>query len=294
MRKRSTPVAETWEAGWRGVAFVRLPLLTLFYNGCQKGWLVSAIRSRALVASELLNQRGREVAIKSAVARYFTVLTCSPYPPNNGQCIQDQDSGSSTSPASRRARRRSRPGPAHRRQHVLHLRSKPPRPVSGLQVSVRHLLPSTNARSSPCCRFTSGYDPTATQDDIFENDVRPLIDVVYSGVVSVSECCIAYGMFTCAQTVTVFAYGVTSSGKTHTMQGIKADPGIIPKAVEVCTFACVFCVCLVSCVEQAIFEQQCDLKRYHSSLAVSYMEIYKDEVYDLLVNRDNVRRHAHL
>ena len=35
------------------------------------------------------------------------------------------------------------------------------------------------------------------------------------------------------QTVTVFAYGVTSSGKTHTIQGSKADPGIIPRAVRV-------------------------------------------------------------
>ncbi|PSR70750.1 hypothetical protein PHLCEN_2v13370 [Hermanssonia centrifuga] len=100
--------------------------------------------------------------------------------------------------------------------------------------------------------LTSCYDPLANQEDIFENDVRPMIDVVYSGV-----------------TVTVFAYGVTSSGKTHTMQGTKSDPGIIPRAVE------------------ALFEKQSGLQRYHASLAVSYMEIYKDEVYDLLVARDN-------
>ncbi|THG95584.1 hypothetical protein EW026_g6088 [Hermanssonia centrifuga] len=100
--------------------------------------------------------------------------------------------------------------------------------------------------------LTSCYDPLANQQDIFENDVRPMIDVVYSGV-----------------TVTVFAYGVTSSGKTHTMQGTKSDPGIIPRAVE------------------ALFEKQSGLQRYHASLAVSYMEIYKDEVYDLLVARDN-------
>lgn len=35
------------------------------------------------------------------------------------------------------------------------------------------------------------------------------------------------------QLATVFAYGVTSSGKTHTMQGTADDPGIIPRAVEV-------------------------------------------------------------
>ncbi|KAG1888061.1 P-loop containing nucleoside triphosphate hydrolase protein [Suillus subluteus] len=55
--------------------------------------------------------------------------------------------------------------------------------------------------------FTSCYDQDSTQEEIFEQDVRPLIDVVYSGV-----------------TVTIFAYGVTSSGKTHTMQGTKACP----------------------------------------------------------------------
>lgn len=55
------------------------------------------------------------------------------------------------------------------------------------------------------------------------------------------------------------------------MQGTKAQPGIIPRVVE------------------AIFEKQSGLRRYQASLAVSYMEIYKDEVYDLLVARDNVR-----
>lgn len=31
---------------------------------------------------------------------------------------------------------------------------------------------------------------------------------------------------------TIFAYGQTSSGKTFTMQGDTADPGIIPRAVN--------------------------------------------------------------
>jgi len=33
------------------------------------------------------------------------------------------------------------------------------------------------------CRFTSCYDQDSTQDEIYHNDVEPLIDVVYSGVV---------------------------------------------------------------------------------------------------------------
>ncbi|KIK86017.1 hypothetical protein PAXRUDRAFT_831932 [Paxillus rubicundulus Ve08.2h10] len=99
--------------------------------------------------------------------------------------------------------------------------------------------------------FTSCYDQSSVQEDIFEQDVRPLIDVVYSGV-----------------TVTIFAYGVTSSGKTHTMQGTKAQPGVIPRVVK------------------AMFLQKDALERSSVELAVSYMEIYKDEVYDLLVNRE--------
>lgn len=31
---------------------------------------------------------------------------------------------------------------------------------------------------------------------------------------------------------TVFAYGQTSSGKTHTMKGCESEPGIIPLAVH--------------------------------------------------------------
>lgn len=37
-----------------------------------------------------------------------------------------------------------------------------------------------------------------------------------------------------------------------------------------------------------MFMKQAHLRRYTVTLAVSYMEIYKDEVYDLLVTRENV------
>jgi hypothetical protein len=61
-----------------------------------------------------------------------------------------------------------------------------------------------------------------------------MIDVVYSGIVS----CLVNMLEVLSymgrtQTVTIFAYGVTSSGKTHTMQGTKADPGVIPRVVRV-------------------------------------------------------------
>ncbi|KAI0031864.1 P-loop containing nucleoside triphosphate hydrolase protein [Vararia minispora EC-137] len=100
--------------------------------------------------------------------------------------------------------------------------------------------------------FTSCYDRNSTQQEIFENDVLPLIDVVYHG-----------------STVTVFAYGVTSSGKTHTMQGNIEQPGVIPRAVN------------------TIFERRTSFADHHVSISMSYFEIYKDECYDLLVDRAN-------
>ncbi|KAJ7464998.1 kinesin-like protein [Mycena galericulata] len=101
--------------------------------------------------------------------------------------------------------------------------------------------------------FTSCYDADATQAAIFDADVRPLVDVAWGGV-----------------TVTIFAYGVTSSGKTHTMQGTAADPGVIPRVVE------------------ALFAKTAATTQLETAeLAVSYIEIYKDDVYDLLVAREN-------
>lgn len=41
-------------------------------------------------------------------------------------------------------------------------------------------------------------------------------------------------------------------------------------------------------LSQAMFEKMDHIHQYETSLAVSYMEIYKDEVYDLLVTRENV------
>ncbi|KAJ7735754.1 kinesin-like protein [Mycena metata] len=102
--------------------------------------------------------------------------------------------------------------------------------------------------------FTSCYDADATQAAIFDADVRPLVDVALSGV-----------------TVTIFAYGVTSSGKTYTMQGPPDDPGVIPRVVET-LFA-------KTTATSGATEK--------TDIAVSYMEIYKDDVYDLLVEREN-------
>ncbi|KAH6896223.1 microtubule motor [Coprinopsis sp. MPI-PUGE-AT-0042] len=101
-------------------------------------------------------------------------------------------------------------------------------------------------RDASYIAVTNPRDPSQVfkvSEEIFRNDVEPLIDVVYSGV-----------------TVTIF--------RTHTMQGTRSDPGVIPRVV------------------QAMFERREEMTQ-RADLAVSYMEIYKDDVYDLLVQRDN-------
>ncbi|KAG8732389.1 hypothetical protein FRC11_014004 [Ceratobasidium sp. 423] len=95
--------------------------------------------------------------------------------------------------------------------------------------------------------FTSVHGQDATQEQVFETDVRPLLPSVFTG-----------------HTLTIFAYGVTSSGKTHTMQGSATQPGIIPRVME------------------ALFERR-DNTRAKVSFELSYMEIYKDDVFDLMV-----------
>ncbi|XP_024960925.1 kinesin-like protein KIN-7K, chloroplastic [Cynara cardunculus var. scolymus] len=63
---------------------------------------------------------------------------------------------------------------------------------------------------------------------------------------------------------TIFAYGVTSSGKTHTMHGDQRSPGIIPLAVK------------------DAFSIIQETPNHEFLLRVSYLEIYNEVVNDLL------------
>jgi kinesin family protein 5 len=70
---------------------------------------------------------------------------------------------------------------------------------------------------------------------------------------------------------TIFAYGQTSSGKTHTMEGVIGDPvkqGIIPR--------------IVNDIFNHIYAMEENLE-FH--IKVSYFEIYMDKIRDLLDGR---------
>ncbi|EDV22383.1 uncharacterized protein TRIADDRAFT_3836, partial [Trichoplax adhaerens] len=73
---------------------------------------------------------------------------------------------------------------------------------------------------------------------------------------------------------TIFAYGQTSSGKTHTMMGNHNDPGVIPLAVN------------------EIFRYINQKPNREFLLRVSYMEIYNEVITDLL-NPSNTNLKIH-
>lgn len=66
---------------------------------------------------------------------------------------------------------------------------------------------------------------------------------------------------------TIFAYGQTSSGKTHSMIGDDGMPGIIPLAVK------------------DVFKEINSFKSRKFLVRVGYIEIYNDKIYDLFDNR---------
>ncbi len=66
--------------------------------------------------------------------------------------------------------------------------------------------------------YDSVYDWTSTQRQVYDETAFPLVESVIEGFNG-----------------TIFAYGQTGCGKTHTMVGLKDDPnerGIIPNAFE--------------------------------------------------------------
>lgn len=83
--------------------------------------------------------------------------------------------------------------------------------------SIVQVDPATGAVASDVSPYTLNnvFDGHFTTAEVYEKTTRGLIQQVVEGFNS-----------------TVFAYGQTSSGKTHTMRGTAEDPGLVPLAVK--------------------------------------------------------------
>ncbi|KAI0475569.1 kinesin-II 95 kDa subunit [Xylariaceae sp. FL0804] len=107
--------------------------------------------------------------------------------------------------------------------------------------------------------FNGVYDRATTQEELYAAEVAPHLKSLFQGL-----------------DVTIFAYGVTGTGKTHTMRGglRLAERGVIPRLLS------------------GVFRRAKKLTRNSRgggtgtttavAVALSYYEIYNDRVYDLL------------
>ncbi|KLJ12533.1 kinesin family member 22 [Blastomyces silverae] len=102
-------------------------------------------------------------------------------------------------------------------------------------------------------QFNGVYGADVLQQEIFDGEVAPTIKHLFNGF-----------------DVTIFAYGVTGTGKTHTMRGGKSlhDRGVIPRLLS------------------GIYRRSRKIERDSQGstkvdVAMSYYEIYNDKVFDL-------------
>lgn len=98
--------------------------------------------------------------------------------------------------------------------------------------------------------FDSVFDETSTQLEVFEHTTKPILRSFLNG-------------YNC----TVLAYGATGAGKTHTMLGSAAEPGVMYLTM----------LDLYKSMDEIKEEKIC-------STAVSYLEVYNEQIRDLLVN----------
>ncbi|CUM67527.1 uncharacterized protein PRCAT00005227001 [Priceomyces carsonii] len=96
--------------------------------------------------------------------------------------------------------------------------------------------------------FDKLFDVQASQEDVYRDTTRPLLDCVLEGF-----------------NATVFAYGATGCGKTHTILGTPASPGVIFLTMK------------------ELYERIEELRDTKSiDVSLSFLEIYNETIRDLL------------
>ncbi|ELU12712.1 hypothetical protein CAPTEDRAFT_83397, partial [Capitella teleta] len=99
------------------------------------------------------------------------------------------------------------------------------------------------------------FGPDTSTDEVYRCVAQPIVKSAMNGF---------HG--------TVFAYGQTASGKTFTMMGNEDHPGLIPRAI------------------QEIFDTIENTPEREFLIRASYVEIYNENVMDLLGPKDSVKK----
>ncbi|KAI1128666.1 kinesin motor domain-containing protein [Nemania abortiva] len=113
----------------------------------------------------------------------------------------------------------------------------------------RSVVPNGKKVKDQTFGFDRIFDENTTQTEVYEATTKCLLDSVLDGY-----------------NATVFAYGATGCGKTHTITGTPQMPGIIFLTM------------------QELFEKINDCSdEKHTEISLSYLEIYNETIRDLLV-----------
>uniref|UniRef100_A0A7S3QX98 Kinesin-like protein KIN-8B n=1 Tax=Dunaliella tertiolecta TaxID=3047 RepID=A0A7S3QX98_DUNTE len=97
--------------------------------------------------------------------------------------------------------------------------------------------------------FDVAFDFQSTNRDVYDMTLRDLVSAVLYGI-----------------NTTVFAYGATGSGKTYTMVGSPKDPGL-----------------MILSLQQVFQDRDRLFKDEDFSVTCTYLEVYNETIYDLLV-----------
>ncbi|KAL2350817.1 P-loop containing nucleoside triphosphate hydrolase protein [Cryomyces antarcticus] len=120
---------------------------------------------------------------------------------------------------------------------------------SAVQRFTRSVVPQGRRVKDQTFGFDKVFDENTTQGDVYEATTKGLLDSVLDGY-----------------NATVFAYGATGCGKTHTITGTAQQPGIIFLTM------------------QELFERIGELSETKvTEISLSYLEIYNETIRDLLV-----------
>ncbi|EJU06219.1 kinesin-domain-containing protein [Dacryopinax primogenitus] len=112
------------------------------------------------------------------------------------------------------------------------------------------LAPGTRRFKDQRYKFDRVFDERAGQQEVFEHTTKSLLDGIFNGY-----------------NATVFAYGATGCGKTHTISGSDLDQGVIYRTMNE----------LFNRIEEIKDETIVEL-------SVSYLEIYNENIRDLLTD----------
>ncbi|KAL7618898.1 hypothetical protein Lser_V15G02121 [Lactuca serriola] len=124
-----------------------------------------------------------------------------------------------------------------------------------------------NKQTDKIFGFDKVFGPSSKQKDLYDQVVDPIVKEALEG----------YNW-------TIFAYGQTGTGKTYTMEGeggkskngeFHEDVGVIPRAVE------------------QLFDTL-EAQKAEYSMKVTYIELYNEEITDLLATDEKLKKHISL